>query len=284
MQVNEHPFKPVAFMLISVLSFALMNGCIKYLSHISAYQLVFFRSIGTLLLCTVYILWFGLSPWGNNKKLLLLRGLVGTIGLTFFFMSIKHMPIGSAVTLRYLSPIFAAVLSWLLFKERIVPLRWFFFFMAFIGVVMLKGFDTRISATGLILILTSAIFSGLVYFIISKIGRSEHPMVVVLYFTLVSSIFGFSFSVFSWYVPYPHEWWFIGAVGILGFIGQVFMTKALQIELLSRIAPVKYAEALFTVIVAWIWFGESFGLPAIAGMLLIIIAMIANVTFKRGAQ
>lgn len=279
--MNNVQYKPVFFMLISVMSFALMNGCIKYLNHISAYQLVFFRASGSLLLCMLYLWWFEIPAWGNNKKILIIRGLVGTIGLTLFFMAIKHMPIGSAVTLRYLSPIFAAVLSWLLFKEKIVPLRWLFFIIAFVGVALLKGFDTRITTIGLILILSSAIFSGLVYFIISKIGRSEHPLVVVLYFTIVSTGFGFIFSYQSWYWPVVKEWFIVAIIGVLGFIGQVFMTKALQIELLSRIAPVKYAEALFTVLVAWIWFGEGFGMISIVGMILIIFAMIGNVTYKR---
>jgi drug/metabolite transporter (DMT)-like permease len=55
------------------------------------------------------------------------------------------MPIGTSVSLRYTSPFFAALLAMIFLGERMQGLQWFFFSMAFVGVVMLKGVDLRIS-------------------------------------------------------------------------------------------------------------------------------------------
>ena len=94
-------------------------------------------------------------------------------------MSIQYLPLGSAVSLRYLAPFFAALFAWLILKERIKSIQWVFFLMAFVGVLIMKGFNSQIDITGLICILISAIFSGLVYVLIRKIGTYDHPVVVV---------------------------------------------------------------------------------------------------------
>ena len=62
-------------MIISTLSFACMNATVKYLTHISAYQIVFFRSIGTLFFTVPLIIRAKIPILGKNKKLLLARAI-----------------------------------------------------------------------------------------------------------------------------------------------------------------------------------------------------------------
>ena len=114
-------------MLLSALAFACMNATVKYLANINAYQIVFFRSISSLFFTFSFLLKNKISFLGNNKKLLVLRGLVGVTSMTLFFMSTKYLPIGTAVSLRYLGPIFAAVFAVFLLKETIKPMQWLFF-------------------------------------------------------------------------------------------------------------------------------------------------------------
>ena len=40
--------KAILFMILSVLAFAIMNAIVKYLTAFGVYQIVFFRSVGTL--------------------------------------------------------------------------------------------------------------------------------------------------------------------------------------------------------------------------------------------
>ena len=97
-------------MLISTLAFACMNITVKYLDNISAFQIVFFRSASSLVFTFGFLFKNKISIIGNNNKLLILRGLVGVTSMTLFFMSVKYLAIGTAVSLRYLAPIFVAIL------------------------------------------------------------------------------------------------------------------------------------------------------------------------------
>lgn len=267
-------------MLISTLAFACMNAIVKYLDNVSAYQIVFFRSASSLVFTFSFLLKNKIPILGNNKKLLILRGLVGVTSMTLFFMSVKYLSVGTAVSLRYLAPIFAGIFAVFFLKEKIWPLQWLFFIMAFLGVLVLKGLDSQINSTGLILVIIASITSGLVYNIISKIGNSEHPVVVVNYFMVIATVTGLILSLNSWVNPVGIEWVLLISLGVFGYFGQVFMTKAFQNGKTDQIAPIKYVEVIFTVTFGLLFFDEIYSVWSLLGISLIIGSLILNVIYK----
>lgn len=270
-------------MIISSIAFTLMNVTVKKLVHYDTYQIVFFRSLGSLLFTMGYLHYFKISFFGNNKKLLLLRSFVGLMSMSLFFMSLKYLPVGSAVTLRYLAPIFAAIFVVIFLKERIMPIKWLFILMAFGGVVVLKYSDLQINTIGLFIILGSAIFGGLVYMVISKIGQTEHPITIVNYFMLFSTIVGGIISMFNWKTPLTEDLLPLFSLGIYGFFGQLYMTKAFQMDKVSRIAPIKYMEVIFTVIIGALMFNEIYTFWSLLGIGMIVTGLILNLVFKNSS-
>lgn len=272
--------KAIIYMILSAIAFTLMNVFVKYLIHFSAYQIVFFRAIGTLFFTIPFLLKNNISMLGNKRGLMLLRGIIGAISMTLFFVSLNYLPVGTAVSLRYLSPIFAAVFALLILKEKIKPIQWLCFIIAFIGVTILKGFSTEMSNLGLLFILLSAVFTGLVFIIIRKIGNNDHPVVVVNYFMIVAVIFGGLLSINNWIHPEGIEWLVLSSLGVFGYFGQLYMTKAFQNIEINQIAPLKYLEVIFTMLVGLTWLGETYTLWSLLGILLIIIGLTFNVFLK----
>ena len=274
-------YQALKYMIISTFAFACMNVTVKYLDGFSAAQIVFLRSIGSLFFTFGLLIKNRISPLGNNKKILILRGLVGVTSMTFFFMSIKYLPVGTAVSLRYLAPIFAAIFAVFLLKERIEPLRWLFFILAFSGVLVLKGLDEQVDTYGLILVLIASVFSGMVYIILGKIGNSEHPVVVVNYFMVTATIVGGILTIGKWVQPVGLEWVFLLSLGVFGYFGQLYMTKAFQTASASQIAPLKYIEVVFTLLLGVALFNEVYTFWSLLGMTMIITALILNTRYKR---
>ena len=267
-------------MIISTLAFACMNAIVKHLTNVGAFQIVFFRSVSSLFFSFGFLLKNKIPLLGNNRKLLVLRGLVGVVSMSLFFMASKYLPIGTAVSLRYMAPIFAAVFAVIFLKERIKPLQWLFFAMAFAGVLILKGFDTELDSYGLLLIFISAIFSGLVYIVISKIGKGDHPVVVVNYFMVISTIVGGLLSIGNWVNPTGIQWLMLLSLGLFGYFGQVYMTKAFQIAATNQVAPLKYLEVVFTLLLGVLLFSEIYTLYSLLGITMIICGLILNALFK----
>lgn len=270
----------IKFMLLSTLAFALMNAFVKYLVYFNANELVFFRSLGSLILTMSYLVYYKIPLLGNKRNLLILRGLFGVTSMTLFFMSLKYLPVGSAVSLRYIAPIFAAIFAVFILKEKIKMLQWLFFAIAFSGVLILKGFDSQVSYIGLFLVLGASVFSGLVFILINKIGKQDHPVVIVNYFMAIATVVGGVLSINNWVTPTGVEWFLLLGLGIFGFFGQLFMTKAFQIASANQVAPIKYVEVVFTVLLGIFWFGEIYTLWSILGIFLIITGLILNVLFK----
>lgn len=267
-------------MIISTLAFACMNALVKHLTHLSAFQIVFFRSVSSLFFTFGFLLKNNIPILGNQRKLLVLRGIVGVTSMTLFFMSTKYLPIGTAVSLRYMAPIFAAVFAIFFLKEKIKPFQWLFFALAFAGVIILKGFDTDLDTYGLVLIFISAVFSGLVYIVISKIGKGDHPVVVVNYFMVISTILGGLLSINNWINPKGIEWLMLFGLGLFGYFGQVYMTKAFQIASTNQVAPLKYLEVVFTLLLGVLLFSEVYTLYSLLGIMMIIFGLVLNALYK----
>lgn len=264
-------------MIISTFSFSLMNSFVKYLSYYPTFEIVFFRTAGSLLLGTTYILIKGIPILGNSRRLLIFRALAGITAMSLFFMSLQYLPVGTAVSLRYLAPIYAAVFAIFLLNEKLKTIQWFLFLLAFSGVLVLKGFDQELNTTGLLLVLVASVFSGLVYVLIRKIGNSDHPLVIVNYFMFIGTVIGGILSIKGWIQPKENDWLLLLSLGIFGFFGQVFMTKAFQIAKTNLVAPLKYIEVIFTILIGVTWFHDIYSIWSLMGILMIIAALVANV-------
>ncbi|MDO6736421.1 DMT family transporter [Wenyingzhuangia sp. 2_MG-2023] len=273
--------KAIFYMIFSVIAFSFMNAVVKYLNDFSAYQIVFFRSVGTLFFTIPLIIKAKVSFLGNHKKLLFLRGLAGVISLTCFFQSLNYLALGTAVSLRYTSPIFAAIFAFIFLKEKIKPMQWFLFLIAFAGVLIIKGFGVDVNSLGLIFVMLSAVSLGLIFVLIRKIGNSEHPLVIINYFMVMAFVFGGLMSINHWRHPNFIEWLLLLSLGFFGYIGQLYLTKAVQSYETNVIAPLKYLEVVFMILIGAFWFGETYNLWTLLGVLLIMFGLVYNVYLKR---
>jgi len=275
--------KGISYILIATLSFAVMNTMAKDISSLPALQVVFCRALGTFIFIFPYMLYKRISITGHQPKFLIMRGVVGVISLSTFFLAIQRIPLGSAISIRYLGPIFGAMLAFYFLKEKINKVQWLSFVIAFSGVIVLKGFDLRIDFISLGLALISAVFVGMVFVLIRYLGSREHYLTIINYFMIISMLIGLC-SFPWWQMPVGREWLSVIGIGIFGLVGQVFMTRAFQLEETSVIAPFKYMELIYALILGYFIFGETYRPLAFAGIALILSGMLLNVIAKRNGK
>ncbi len=267
-------------MLVATFFFALMNVCVKYVSHIPAVEIILFRSLISLVISLAMIKRIGISPWGNNKKLLFLRGLFGATALTMYFLTLQKLPLASATTIQYLSPIFTVIFAAIFLGEKMLKLQWLFFGMAFAGAAIIRGFDERVTTPYFLLGLGSAIASGIAYNLVRKLKDSDHPLVVVLYFPLVATPIMAVLSYFQWIQPSGYDWLILLGVGIFTQIAQVNMTKALQSEQLNLVSSLKYLGTIYALSFGYFLFGETYDIATFLGIMLVLLGVVLNVLYK----
>lgn len=257
-----------------------MNAMAKDLSGLHPMQIVFFRALGTFVFIFPYMLYHRVPVVGKHVGVLIARALVGIVSLATFFICLQRIPLASAVSIRYLGPVFGAVLAFYFLRERINNWQWFSFLISFSGVIVIKGFDLRIDYLSLALILTSAVFLGTVFVLIRYLSTREHYLTIINYFMVFCILLGLCF-VSAWRMPAPEQWPAVIGIGIFGLIGQVFMTKAYQITEASVLAPFKYAGLIYALLIGYFFFDESFTLLPMIGIGLIVAGMLLNIYGKR---
>ncbi len=268
-------------MFLSTLSFSLANVFVKQVSHIPAMEIVFFRCVLAALFCFVGLRHAGADWKGSNNLLLLLRGIFGTIALFLFFITVQNMPLASAMTIQYLSPIFTAVIAIFVLKEGVRPLQWLFYAVAFSGVLLIERFDPRISPFFLVIGIISAFGSGIAYNLVRSLKGREHPLTVVLHFQLVGVLAGFISLFFDFRMPTGWDWLWLFMIGVFSQLGQMFLTNALQREAVAGVAIVNYTGLIYAVSIGWIVFGETQNGWSIGGMLLVVAGVLMSVLYSR---
>ncbi|MFY0651876.1 MAG: DMT family transporter [Cyclobacteriaceae bacterium] len=272
--------KGVIYMLISAFIFTLMQVCVKYIPQIPPIEIIFFRSIFSLIASVSVLKAVGVSIWGNNKKVLMLRGVSGAIALTTFFILLHQIPLAAASTLQHLSPIFSSIMGIYLLREKVKPYQFLFFFISFCGILVIQGFDARVSVGQALLGIGSAFCTGLAYIFVRKLKNTEHPLVIIFYFPLVTLPLSGLYCLFDWVTPRGWDWLVLLAIGICTQVAQYFMTKSYQTEEIAKVSIINYMGIIYSLAFGFFIFGEYFNFLTYIGMLLVLLGVILNLIAK----
>lgn len=251
-------------------------------------ELVLFRSLITFTICYAIIKIKKIPFWGNNKKWLIIRGAFGTASLTLFFYTLDQLPIAIATTVQYLSPIFTVIFAIFLVKEKVNPIQWVFFAIAFLGVASmgLSKFlsdDASVSKINPVWLITgvgAAIMAGMAYSAIVKCRHTDAPVTIVMYFPLIATPVMLVLCLFNFVVPQGIEWVIILIIGLFTQFAQILMTKALHLENTATVTPFKYFGSIYAFFLGLFLFDEVISLYGVAGIVLIIIGVLGNSLFR----
>ncbi len=271
----------VRSMFLSTLFFAGANVFVKQVGHLPAMEIVFFRCALGVIFCYAGLRKAGADWKGSNRKLLALRGLFGTTALYFFFLTVQNIPLASAMTIQYLSPIFTTIIAIFILKESVKLFQWFCYALAFLGVLLIEQFDARITFVFLILGIASAFCSGVAYNLVRTLRMREHPLTVVFHFQFVGLIVGFAFTIFDWQTPAVWDLFFLFLVGVFSQLGQIFLTNALQREKAASVVIVNYTGLTYGLLIGWFVFGESQTVESLLGMFLVVVGVVLSVIYSK---
>lgn len=268
-------------MLLATFYFALMNIFIKAVSHLPTMEVVFFRCGISLLICLWYLRSQGVDWKGSNRRLLLLRGVFGTASLVAYVATIAHLPLGTAVTIQYLSPIFTTILAVYVLNEKVRPAQWLFFILSFIGVVIIQGVSNQAENFYILIGILSALGSALAYITIRTIKDKEHPLVVVFHFQLLGTITGLLFTAPVFVMPSGWDWMNLILVGLFTQLGQVNMTKSLQMEKVAGVSILNYIGVVYATLAGFFLFDERYSMSTIVGMVLVVAGVVFSMLTYR---
>jgi drug/metabolite transporter (DMT)-like permease len=265
----------IIYMLFAGLMFALMGLSVKNLSHLPSIEIVFFRSVISLVFTLFILIKRGDNIWGNQRKLLFARGILGTGGLILLFKAIQLLPLGLAITLNYLSPFFTILGTRIFLKEKVRWVQWLLLLLSFIGVFIINARTDYFDFWSLLIGICSAAFAGAAYTTVRML-KNENPLVVVLYFPLIATPVSLILAFSSWQNPIGIDWLDLLAVGTCAQIAQVFMTKAYKMTQANLVATASYSTVIFSILLDITILGKIYDNAVWPGLILIAAGILIN--------
>ena len=244
-------------LFLSSLCFSLTGAATKrLLESMEAHEAVFLRS----LLCTILTL--AMMPrtraaiLGERTGLLIVRGLLGYAGFQLFVSSLTRIPFPDAAALTYTSPVVTGLLAALVLKERFTRKHAAGLLVALVGVGVVLRPQLELEWLGGAMALGSSLASAFAFIVVRALVRTESPETIVLYFPLVALPISGALALPHFVWPVGVEWLWVLAVGVLSQLGQITMTKALQVAGAGKVSNLSFFSLILTALWSTLFFGE----------------------------
>ena len=268
-------------MFFATIFFMVVKIFVKMLPHIPPMEIVFFRCIISFLITYYLLKRKGHNILGTNRSLLMMRGIFGTIGLYCYFVILQEIPLATASTLIYFTPLFTSLVGVFLLKEKMSTIQWILLFIALFGIILIQGFDSRVNIFYLLIGLGGSLCAAFAYSIIRYLRDKEHSLVLMIYFPMIAFPIGGLISVFNWVQPNLIDIFLLILIGVITQFAQYFMTKAFQSEKVSKVSIVSYSELVFVLLIGNIFFDEKFEFLVYLGMILVTFGVVFNILLAR---
>ncbi len=242
--------RAAVYMATSAFGFSVMAVLVKLAAReLPTGEIVLARALVTLALSFWLVRRAGLSPWGTRRTGLLFRGFLGFCGLAFYYLSLVRLPLAEATTLQNLVPVITALLAWRMLGERVGRAGIFALACGLGGVLLVARPFSHASgdSVGVACALAAALSSATAYVTVRELSKTEHPLVIVLYFPLVATPLAIPWAATNLVAPSPTAWLLLVGIGAATQVGQVFLTKGLALERAGRATAIGYLQIVFAI-------------------------------------
>lgn len=262
--------------------FAMMGLFVKLAGEtLPPMQIVFARGAVTLALAT-WMLWrAGLSPRGNQPRLLLTRGLVGAAALVTYYFALVGLPLAEATVLQQTAPLWTAVFAAFALRERLTLRVVGALLLAFVGVLLIAQPSwlfgghggARVSLGYASIGLLSAVLSAIAYVTVRRLGRSEEPLVVVWHLPMVTLPVSAPFALREWVWPDARGWALLLGIGVVTQFAQLALTRGLARQEAGRATAIGFLQVAFATLFGALVFGAWPAPMSWGGMALIVTSL-----------
>jgi len=265
MDRTEHPNqRPLYALLLRlgaafVLSIMLLFVKLADRSGVPLAETLFWRQLPTL---PILMAWFaargslGLlrtARLATHAK----RAAFGLAGMFLNFGAVTLLPLAEATAINFSAAIWAVILSALLLREKVGPWRWSAVLLGFAGVlVIVQPGDGHVPLLGASVALGAALMIALISTQIRDLGRTEHPLTTVFYFS------AFTVPLLALAMPFvmtghtAYQWGLLMGLALFGLLGQFLLTAALRYGAVASVIVMDYSGLIWAILFGWTVFGR----------------------------
>ena len=250
--------RAAAWLAGAIVSFCLMAVAARELTaSMSAYQILFLRSLGGLLFIGLVIVRRDPSIIRTAQPLLqVARHGIHFVGQIAWIMALGSLPLALVFAVEFTSPVWGALTAVLILGERLT--RWRVLAMAagFIGVLVivrpgLTAFEPMILA-----VLLAAIAFGIINAMTKKLLITDRPWGILFWMCLGQTLLCLPFAAMLWVAPEFGDLPWIAGVAVSGLAAHYCLTRALSLADAVVVLPMEFARLPLIALIGLLAYGE----------------------------
>jgi drug/metabolite transporter (DMT)-like permease len=276
MKIAKSKFAAIIFMLVSALSYSIMQFCVKLTPNIPIMEKILIRNIFSMIIAFIVIKKKKLSLFGakKNQKYLFGRTLGGYIGMNLFFIGTMQVTLSAAAIINKLSPFVVMILAYFFLKEKITKYHIIALLLALLGSWLVIKPEFSSSIMPITILLISAVLSGIAFTSLKALGDKENEFTIVFHYSFISVIISLPFLLFSFVIPDLRSSLILLSVGVFAAVGQIALTYAYKIAPASEVSVYDYSNIIFSSLIGYFFLKEKLDLFDMIGIFIIILSSI----------
>lgn len=273
-----------AFVLVffSSLAFALIGVITKVLTReLPSNEIVFFRSLFNLVTIGGFLIFRGVDLFPKGRSVLVVRGLAGFVGFVCYVFSVAHLPVSLAALLTWLAPLFVMTFGRLFLNEAIRIKHVVAFGGAMLGLALLVGnrqdaWIESVPWAPLMVGIAGAVATAVAHVAVRAATKDFDALMIVFYFSLPATVLSLPLALAQgWVTPAPQHAVGLVAIGALGTVAQVLITRAYSFLEAGPVSIMSLMSALMAVLLSTVLLGESLAWGQWLGVVVLGAAVIS---------
>jgi drug/metabolite transporter (DMT)-like permease len=263
------------WVILAPLFYSAMSASAKLAgNHLSVWQIGVGRFALGLLLVPIIVKALGLSLWGQQRFLLTLRGLCGSVAFLLLVEAFQRIPLSLAMVLFYLYPALTALLSPAVTGEPTPKIAWPFIGGAFIGTCLILWPHEASQALNLghLFAVIASLLCALTLLLVRRLGRENNIYTLFFYLCLTGTLAGLG-PLLMQGAPLlpasPSAWLGLAAVAVLSIGAQLSINQALIRIPAPKVSVMMTAEVPLVAAFGVFYLGEPSEWRLIVGAVLI---------------
>ncbi len=268
----------IIWMLGFMVSITIMAICIRELSYkYSSFEIQNFRNIFSIII--IYIVFLLKKNINLNSKQLknnFIRNIFHFIGQSAWTWGLTVLPLATVFSLEFTMPIWAAIISILIFKEKISLNKIFFLFLGLIGTWIILVPDTRYIEFSNIIVLFSAITYAFAHNYTKELTKTDSILSILFFMSIIQLPLSFIGSIMMGNMQFNiiQEVPLILLLTVTSLLAHYSLSSALKTSDATIILPIDYIRLPIIVIVGWYYYNEIITNNVIIGSILIIFGAV----------
>lgn len=271
--------KGTVCIVLSALSFALMNVFVRLAGDLPSAEKSLFRNLIAAAVAAVVILKshqdlrYPKAAWPN----LILRSLLGTIGILCNYYAVDHLLLADASAIQKLVPFITIVTSAFILKEKPTRLQILLVCLAFLfSLLIIKPSFSNVNLTASLIAALGALCAGIAYVYVRKLSlQGVDKSKIIFFFSVFSLLVFIPMTMMNFVRPTGMQLFYLIMAGIAASGGQYAVTYAYSFAPASQISIFDYSQIVFSALFGFLFFGQVadwmswLGYAALIGLALI---------------